>query len=142
MDTVLYTDGHGVKVTNTQFIVGQARYLIDGILNARMNLIKANVAGAIILLILGIAAAVAGYLQVFSMEPIDDLAMGNWVITTNRLIMLIGGFLILCSLIWIAVSHNRYAVHITTAEGDKEPLVSTKRDYVAQIVNALNKAIH
>jgi hypothetical protein len=142
MDNVLYTDGHNVKVTTSQFIVGRVRYLIDGILNARVNIIKANVAGAIILLLLGIAAAVLGYLRYFSSEQINTLAIGNWVITANRLAMIAGGFLMFCSLLWLLASHNRYAVHITTAEGEKDTIVSTKRDYVSQIVRALNRAIH
>jgi hypothetical protein len=142
MDTVLYTDGHHVKVTTSQFIVGQARYLIDGIMNAKMNLIKANIGGAVILLLLGIVAGILGYLRYFSTEQIGELAIGSWVLTANRLAMIAGGFLIFCSLLWLLASHNRYAVHITTAEGEKEPLVSTKRDYISQIVAALNAAIH
>jgi hypothetical protein len=142
MDTVLYTDGHNVKVTSTQFIVGSARYLIDGILQARMSLLKANIGGAIVLLLLGIATAAAGYFQFFSNEQVNNIAFGTWILTINRLAMLIGGFFILCSVIWVLAGRNRYAVHITTAEGEKEPLISTKRDYVSQIVNALNKAIH
>jgi hypothetical protein len=142
MDNVLYTDGHHVKVTTHQFIVGRVAYLVDGILSARINLIRANTAGAIILLLVGIMAAVAGFLQLFSSVQIDSLALGDWIITGNRLAILIGGFLALCGLIWLVASHNRYAVHITTAEGEKEPIVSTKKDYVSQIVAALNKAIH
>jgi hypothetical protein len=141
MENVLYTDGHNVKVTTHKFIVGRVAYLIDGILNARIQMIHGNVAGAIILLLLGIAAALGGYFHYFSGEQIDGLAIGSWVFTYNRLAMLAGGFFMLCSLVWLLTSHNRYAVHITTAEGEKEPIVSTKKDYVAQIVKALNKAI-
>jgi hypothetical protein len=142
MENVLYTDGHHVKVTRQHLIVGKVAYLIDGILNARINMIHGNVAGAIILLLLGIVAALGGYFHYFSQEQIDSLAIGSWVVTTNRLALLVGGFLMLCSLIWLLTNHSRYAVHITTAEGEKEPIVSRKKDYVAQIVRAINKAIH
>jgi hypothetical protein len=33
-------------------------------------------------------------------------------------------------------------VHIVTAEGHKEPVISKKRDYVAQIVKALQHALN
>jgi len=141
MDNVLYTDGHDVKVTSNRLIVGSAQYLIAGILNARMNLIKANVAGAVVLLIVGLLAVGAGYLHYFTDTPIGDTVIGSMPLTANLLAVIIGAVLVLASIIWMIASHNRYAVHITTAEGDKEPLVSTKRDYVAQIVAAINKAI-
>jgi len=142
MDTVLYTDGRSVKVTTQQFIVGQAHYLVDGILNARINLIRANVAGAVVMLLIGLIAAAAGYLKYFSEAQINDWVIGNITVTTNVLAIIAGAFLFLIGLVWMIASHNRYAVHITTAEGEKEPLVSTKKDYVTAIVKALNKAIH
>jgi len=45
-------------------------------------------------------------------------------------------------LIVMVIVRERYAVRIATAEGEKNAVVSNKKEYIAQIVNALNEAFH
>src|SRR5437868_4950008 len=70
MEGVIYTDGHGTKVTTQEFITGNTTYLIRGIMEARMNQIKASLLPAITLLILGVIAFAAGFLHLFNHEEI------------------------------------------------------------------------
>jgi hypothetical protein len=140
-DSVIYTDGHHVKVTTYQFIAGETKYFIDGILSVRMNYIKAKIIPAIVLIVLGLAAVVAGFLHLFNTIQLDNLRIGTMTLTANRLAAIIGVVLILIGLISMAVRHRKYAVHILTADGEKEPVVSTKKDYIYQIVSAIEKAI-
>jgi hypothetical protein len=142
MESIIYTDGHQVKVTTKEFITGHANYLIDGIVNARINLIKANIGSAILLIVIGLAGMAAAYFHIFETVPVDNMHIGTLLLTPNRIAALAGLLLLLIGLFWIILNRNKYAVHITTAEGEREPVVSTKKDYVHQIVSAINKALN
>jgi len=142
MDSIIYTDGRDIKVTTSQFIAGETNYLIDGIVNARTNFIRAKTGSAIILTVVGLLAIAAGYFHLFRTSQVDSLYLGTMVLTPNRIAAIAGLILVVIGVLWIALSHHRYAVHITTAEGEKEPVVSTKKDYVNQIVSAINKALN
>ena len=139
-DSVLYTDGHGVKVTTSQFIVGKAQYLIKGISDVRVDIKHAQRIPAVILSLLGLVAIVTGLAHLYSNVAMEPLYVGDYMITANHLAIIIGVVLMIPGIIWLAALHDRYAIHMTTAEGDKEPIVSEKRDYIRQIATALYKA--
>jgi hypothetical protein len=142
MDSILYTDGRSIKVTTREFITGEANYLIDGILNARSNLIKAKTGPAILFVIIGLMLAAGGFFHLFNNLQVDDMHIGTFPLTPNRIAALAGAILFLAGIFWIAMSRNKYAVHITTAEGEKEPVVSARKDYISQIVSAINEALN
>jgi hypothetical protein len=53
----------------------------------------------------------------------------------------VGGFLTLVGIIALAIVRERYAVRIATAEGERDAVVSSKKEYVSQIVDAINQAV-
>jgi len=141
MEGVIYTDGHGTKVTTQEFITGKTTYLIRGIMEARMNQIKASLLPAITLLVLGVIGFVAGFLHLFNHEEIVQFRIGEMDMTLNRIAMLLGFIFIILGLVGLVLRHKKYSVHIRTAEGEKDPVVSTRKDYVSQIVSAINTAV-
>ena len=141
MDNVLYTDGHGIKVTTSNFFTGKTSYRIEGILNARMNLIRAHYAPAVLVLLLGIVALLAGALHLLPDSSMQTFYIMDILITANRIAIAAGALLLLAGLILLSVQHDRYSVHIVTAEGEKDPIVSEKKDYINQIVSALEYAL-
>lgn len=141
MDNVLYTDGHGIKVTTASFSTGKINYKIDGILNARMHLIKAHYAPAIWLMIFGILAIVVGILHVLPETAMSSFTVGGILVTANRLAMAAGILLFIGGILYCTAVHDKYSVHIVTAEGEKDPIVSEKKDYIGQIVSALEYAL-
>jgi hypothetical protein len=141
MDNVLYTDGHGIKVTTSDFFTGKNNYRIDGILNARMNLIKAHYARGIWLMLFGIAAVVVGILHLLPESTMPASTIANILVTSNRIAIAAGIFLFVAGILVMAVQHNKYSVHIVTAEGEKDPIISEKKDYIHQIVSALDYAL-
>src|SRR5688572_4326036 len=128
MDNVLYTDGHGIKVTTAKFIAGKTTYRIDGILNARINLIKAHYAPAMVLMLVGFIGVLSGALHLIPDTAMEPITIMNMVITVNLLSIIIGALLLVTGIIMLAVQHDRYSVHIVTAEGEKDPIVSEKKD--------------
>ena len=141
MDNVLYTDGHGIKVTTVNFTTGKTTYRIDGILNAHMKLIKASYAPAILAILLGFAGIVTGALHLIPDNGMQPLTIAGMVISINTVAIIIGALLLIGGAAILAMQHDRYSVHIVTAEGEKDPIVSQKKDYVGQIVSALEYAL-
>jgi len=139
MDNVLYTDGHGIKVTTNNFHTGKTTYRIDGILNAHMKLIKAKYAPALFSILVGFAGILAGALHLIPDNGIQPYSIAGMAV--NTIAIIIGAFLLIGGIIILSMQHDRYSVHIVTAEGEKDPIVSEKKDYVGQIVSAIEYAL-
>jgi len=114
---------------------------MQGIISARTNYIKAKATPAVVLILVGVLGVMAGFLHLFDNTQADGMHIGTLVLTANRISAIAGLILFIAGLFWLAGRRNKYAVHITTAEGEKEPVVSTKKDYVNQIVSAINEAL-
>ncbi len=136
---VLYNDGQHVKITSHVFIVDSVKYLVKGIASVRMRLIRHYKYPPFIMLLLGIAGIIMGIIHTFSNVKITFI--GDFLISANKLSAGIGLLLALLSLLWLSVLNDKYAVIITTAEGDKNPITSTKKDYVSQIISVLKTAM-
>jgi hypothetical protein len=137
-DKVIYTDGHDVVVTESTLKVKNTSYRLNGITKLSLWTIRPDVAPGIILLLIGIAGIVAGYMDLLP-------ASMNWKTETdiysgNQLAIWIGTALGIIGILILALSRKRYAVRIATAEGEKNAVVSTKREYISQIVDAMNNA--
>lgn len=141
MENTLYTDGHGIMVTTSEFVTGKTSYKIAGIINAHVRLLKRTLTPALVLVILGVAGVITGFFHLYSNIAMDPFYVGNTIITANRLAIIAGFVLFVAGLALTAFLHDKYAVHIVTAEGDKEPVVSDRKQYIQQIVSALQKAL-
>jgi hypothetical protein len=137
-DKLIYTDGHDVVVTESTFKVKNTSYRLNGITRLSLWTIRPDRWPGILCLLLGLTAVVCG---VMGLIPADvNLATDEGYIGGNELALYIGAGVALLGIILLAASKERYAVHIATAEGEKNAVVSTKREYIAQIVDALHSA--
>jgi hypothetical protein len=137
-DKVIYTDGRDVTVTDSALKVKNTAYRLNGITKLCMWTIRPERWPGVLLLLLGVAAAVCGYLGLFPSSM--NLELNNGVIGANTLGMWAGAGLALIGLLVLGLARERYAVRIQTAEGEKNAIVSYKKEYVAQIVDALHTA--
>ena len=134
-DKVIYTDGRDVVVTDSTLQVKNNSYKLSGITKLSFWTIRPDRWPAVVLLLLGVISAVIGYLRVFSEQSISDGGM-----SANTLALYIGVGLVILGLLALVISKERYAVRIGTAEGEKNAVVSSKREYIAQIVDAIHSA--
>ena len=137
---VLYTDGRHVTITDTEFQVNNMAYQLRGITKHGLHILKPIRLPGYLLLLAGvflILGAAMGFLPSNLVSPIE---VGNSVFSSNDIIIGIGGFLVLISILVIGLLRERYAVRIATAEGEKDVVVSKQREYITQIIGALNKA--
>jgi hypothetical protein len=137
-DKVLYTDGRDVTVTDSTLKVKNTSYKLSGITKLSFWTIRPDRWPGVLLMLLGITAAVMGYLN---MVPPDlSVRADNETIGANTVAIWGGIALALIGLLMLLLARERYAVRIGTAEGEKNAVVSRRREYIAQIVDAVHRA--
>lgn len=141
-DKVLYTDGHNVTVTDSIFQVKNDLYKINGITKHGLLTVKPHRLPGILILILGIALIVCGILQMIPAGTVPDLQVGNKLFAANTIAIVSGSLLLLIGILVIGMMRERYAVRIATAEGEKNVIVSNRKEYISQIVAALSEAFN
>ncbi|UII32901.1 DUF6232 family protein [Fulvivirga ulvae] len=138
-EEIIYTDGHGVKITSDKFYADKDEYNLDGITKIDLQRIPASNAPGIILFILGFLSIVAGSLDIFA-DIRYSTEEAVYVMNLNMVAIGLGVALIIGGIIWMIAAKDKYAVEIRTAEGEKQPIVSRSREYAALIVTSLKKA--
>lgn len=140
-DKILYTDGHDVVVTDSTFQVKKTEYRLNGITKHGLLILRPDRLPGILIFTLGAVLALCGLLKLISPSMINDVLINGSYVSANTLALWTGLGLALIGIIVMAAVRERYAVRIATAEGEKNAIVSHKKEYIAQIVDALNKAI-
>jgi len=140
-DKVLYTDGRDIIVTDETFQVKNHSYRLDGIVKHGLAILHPDRAPGIILIVMGSLIALTGLFQLISSGVLSNVNIGGSIYTANTLAQWFGGMLIIIGLLVLVLVKERYAVRIATAEGEKNAVVSHQKEYIVQIVNALNQAL-
>jgi hypothetical protein len=136
-DKIVYTDGHEVTVTDSALKVKNTSYNLSGITKYGLMIIKPHRLPGILLFLLGVIMVVCGMLGLLS----PQLEVNGDYVNANTMALWFGGGLALLGILVIGLVRERYAVRIATAEGEKNAVVSHQKEYISQIVDALNRAI-
>ena len=138
-ENILYTDGHDVTVTDSTLRVRKSFYRLDGITRHNFSVIKPSRIPAFILSGLGLIVLALG---ISNLKPDFNfkITLFTYAVSMNTVLVIQGGLLILIGLTLFILTKERYGVNIVTAEGEKNVIVSDRREYVSMIVDALNKA--
>ena len=139
-DKVLYTDGRGITVTDSTFQVNKTSYQLNGIIKHGLLIIRPERSPGMLLLIVGFIVLVVGILSLIPASLIPPMDINGEQVSANTVAMWAGGALALIGIIVSLLVRERYAVRIATAEGEKNAVVSEKKEYITQIVDALNEA--
>lgn len=141
-DKVIYTDGRGITVTDSTFQVNKTSYRINGITKHGLMIIRPERLPGLLLLIVGFIVTIIGILGLVPPSLIGSVRIGDELVNANFVAMWTGAGVALLGLLILAIIRERYAVRISTAEGEKNAVVSNKKEYIAQIVNALDDAYY
>lgn len=119
-ETIFYsTADNAVRITNTRAILGGKTYAMSNITSVSIVQKKINIVLVVILVLVGLS----------SLTLIGHSLLASLVILA-----------VCAGLIYLLVRPS-YAVHLGSASGESEALVSRNRAQVEQIASAMNEAI-
>jgi hypothetical protein len=139
-DRILYTDGHDVVVTDSTFQVKKNSYSLDGITKHGMYILKPQRLPAVMLLLAGIVIAFCGAFNVIPDSINREFYFGDYAVSGATLMIITGALLAVVAILIVGLTRERYAVRIATAEGEKNAIVSSRKEYITQILDAMNQA--
>jgi hypothetical protein len=141
-DKILYTDGHDVTITDTMLMVRNMEYRLIGITKHGLHIVKPHRLPGYLLFILGVILLVCGILNLWPSNVVPSIQFIERTISGSAVVLGAGAFLAVVGILIIGLLRERYAVRIATAEGEKNVIVSSQKEYVNQILNALNAAFN
>jgi hypothetical protein len=138
--TLYYTDGRNVTVSDSGFKVKDTLYQLSGITRHGFSIVVPHRAPCIALMILGLIVFMLGALNVLPASWAENVTAFGFPLETNVVAMTMGSVLVGIGAIIILRLREKYAVQICTSEGEKIVVVSQSREYINQIIAALNLA--
>jgi len=140
-EKILYTDGHKVTVTDSSFRVDNHLYRMDGIIRHNFTIIPPRRIPIVIILSLGVAFLILGVFDLVPAHLIRNLEIGATVLSTRLLSLAFGTTMLIAGIAFMIIEKEKYGVRIITAEGEKDVVVSKKREYITMIDDALTRAL-
>jgi len=141
-DKILYTDGHDVTITDSMFMVRNMSYRLIGITKHGLHIVKPHRLPGYILFMLGVILAVCGILNLTPENIVPSARVLGLTLSGNTIVLIAGAAIAFMGVLIVGLLRERYAVRIATAEGEKDVVVSNRKEYVNQIVHALNAAFN
>ena len=135
----LYTDGRDVVVTQSTLKTKRGVYLLKGITDLSLAVLKPQRLPGFLLTLLGLVLLANGFWYFIPASFYDSLSIPARFTTANIHIF-VGAIITVLGICCMVLIPRRYAVRIETAEGEKDAVVSNRREYVKQIFNAVRKA--
>jgi len=139
-DRVIYTDGHDVTVTDSTLQVNKMKYKLNGIVKHGLFILRPQRLPGVLMVIIGLVVMFAGLLKLVPSTWIHDAIIANTLVSGSTIALIIGGLIAFIGVLLLGIIRQRYAVRIATAEGEKDVVVSSRKEYIQQIVDALNAA--
>jgi Family of unknown function (DUF6232) len=140
VDRIFYTNGHDVTVSDSMLTVKKKKYRLPGITRHGLRVLKPIRIPGLILASLGALVMLLGSFQLISSIGFSVIRIFRWTLDADVAILIAGGFVAAVGLLVTFLVRPQYAVHISTAEGENDVIISREREYVRQVVDALNRA--
>lgn len=138
-EKILYTDGSDVTVTDSTFRVRKHSYRLNGITKHSFSIVKPNRAPGIFTVGLSLLLLAIGVNGNFSVSQ-QTIHVASVVLELKMIFSIAGALLLVGGIVFTVAMKEKYGVHLVTVDGEKDVLVSDRREYVWMIVEALNKA--
>lgn len=140
-DNILYyTDGHQVTITDSGIKVKKTLYRLTGITRHGLSIISPPRLPFLVLIALGSISFIVGLMNLVPASWNTYVHIFGFSLMVISLFMGGGVVLVLAGIFVMLSLREKYAVRIFTAEGEKNLVVSQSREYISQIVDALNRA--
>lgn len=139
-DKIIYTDGHTVTVTDSMFQVNKTEYKLNGITKHGLYILKPQRFPGVLMVVIGFVLIVVGLAKLMPPNWMNDVIINNTLVQANTILLVVGSVIAFIGVLLAGLIRERYAVRISTAEGEKNVVVSRHKEYIAQIVDAISSA--
>ena len=138
-DKILYADEYKVIVTDKKLKVKGQEYSLNNISKCVLMVLRPQRTVSSVLIIFGLFLVACSFLNIFN--GINNVVIGEADYSAPVLLAWSGGITCLIGILILMFSTEYYAVRIATAQGEKNAIVSRKKEYITQIVDSINQAI-
>lgn len=138
-EEIFYTDGQDIVVTLSTLQVRDRFYSLRSIRKHSMAILQPARLPGVIMFIVGVAVALCGMAGAFPVDLVERTGFASGV-DTNQVAQWTGTGLTVLGLVISVMLRERYAIRIATDEGEQDAVISTKREYIREILDALNRA--
>jgi hypothetical protein len=139
-EKILYTDGHEVTVTESFFQVKKTMYQLKGIIHHDFLIIHPHRFPPLVAMLLGAIMILLALLHWLPLGSLPTIQFLSSEINGKEIVIIIGAGILTIGTVMLSLTKERYAIRLATAEGERNVLISKRREYVTQILDALNKA--
>lgn len=137
-EDIIYTDGKHVTITESALEVKNSIYSLISIRKHGLSVLRGAKFPGIALAVLGTAMVV---LALFNAMPFGlNVYENDSYVGPNTIALWIGGAMAAIGILIVLMARERYAIKIETPEGEENVVVSERKEYIVQILNALNEA--
>jgi hypothetical protein len=139
-EEILYTDGQDVVVTASTLQVKDRFYRLKAIKKHGVAILQPVRLPGLVVFIAGVVLSIMGLANAFDLTLPAEWSITGEAMSINLVAQWVGVLMAMGGLVLTIALRERYAVRIDTADGEKLAVVSTKREQIMEIVNALNRA--
>ena len=138
---IFYADAqHHVFVTDSMFIIKDKEYNLPSIRDHIIKEIKPTPTAGFVVAIVGTILLLGGVFHFIALRFMPNVTLLDFTFGAFSWSILMGALILFGGLFMIAMAKPKYALHISTSEGENDVLVSPRREYIRQIIDALNRA--
>jgi hypothetical protein len=138
-EEILYTDGQDIVITLSTLQVRDRFYRLKSIKKYGLAILEPFRLPGILIFLVGAALVFAGMASAMPADILPQFLVGGQIIDSNTMALWTGAGISLAGLLVILLVRQRYAVRIATVDGEKDAVVSTRKEYVDEIVSALTR---
>jgi hypothetical protein len=142
--SILYSDGKNVMVTSSELVVDGARYLLKSMKEVRLHFIRHYKFPPLTFILVGVISVIVGISGLMDNMRLEEIYIGNFLVTPDRLFIIVGTIVTLLGLLWLSILQNKYILVISTNDGgwNSIPLaLGRQKNELNTIVKVISNAI-
>ena len=132
---LLYTDRNGVSVNKYTLKVKKEAYPLKDIIKHKLSIIRPARLPGVLLLVMGAGLGLCSAITPVTRPEI--IVAGNYF-ALNATILYLGLFFMALGIFRILFVRKRYALRIATQGGERNAVVSAKKEYILKLIHTLN----
>jgi hypothetical protein len=139
-EDIFYTDGQAVFITSSTLQVGDKSYSLKAIKESSMAVVPPERGFGMIIFLTGVLLALFGMADGIPSHVAQGLVTARGI-DLNEIAQWTGLGFTLLGLVFSVMLREKYAVRIANDEGELDAIVSSRREYIQEILDALNRVV-